>query len=123
MTLPYNPRLKERARKLRNNSTLAEILLWNQLKRGKMLGYDFHRQKPIDEFVVDFFCPRLSLIIEIDGESHIGKEIEDSRRQERLESFNLKVLRFDDMDVKKNMDGVLKAIRAWIINRHEQNGD
>ena len=119
MTLPYNPRLKERARKLRNNSTLEEILLWNQLKRGKMLGYDFHRQKPIDEYVVDFFCPRLSLVIEIDGDSHIEKELEDVRRQERLKSFNLEFLRFDDMEVKKNMEGVLKTIRAWIINRHE----
>ena len=63
--LPYDPRLKTVARMLRNNMTPAEILLWNQLKQKRLLGYDFHRQKPIDEYVVDFFCPRLSLLLKL----------------------------------------------------------
>jgi very-short-patch-repair endonuclease len=54
-TLPYNPNLKEKARRLRNNSTKAEIRLWIYLKGRQMMGYDFHRQKPIDNFIVDFF--------------------------------------------------------------------
>jgi very-short-patch-repair endonuclease len=66
----YNPKLKKRARQLRNNSTLSEVLLWNELKSGKMKGKDFHRQKPILNFIVDFFCPELELVIEIDGNSH-----------------------------------------------------
>ena len=66
----YNPKLKQRARQLRNNSTLSEVLLWNELKNGKMKGKDFHRQKPIENFIVDFFCPELALAIEIDGTSH-----------------------------------------------------
>jgi len=66
----YNPKLKERARQLRNNSTLSAILLWNELKNGKMKGKDFHRQKPILNYIVDFFCPELALAIEIDGNRH-----------------------------------------------------
>ncbi len=73
MKVYYNPKLKELACKLRKNMTLSEVLLWNQLKRKKMKGYDFHRQKLIDKYIVDFFCPKLKLIIEIDGESHIYK--------------------------------------------------
>jgi very-short-patch-repair endonuclease len=54
--------------------TLSEILLWQQLKGKQLLGYDFHGQKPIDEYVVDYYCPKLKLVIEIDGDSHDGKE-------------------------------------------------
>jgi len=79
----YNPRLKQIARTLRNNMTLSEILLWQQIKGKKVLGYDFHRQKPIDEYVVDFYCPELKLVIEIDGDSHDGKEKEDFIRQQK----------------------------------------
>jgi len=63
--------------------TLSEILLWQQIKGKKVLGYDFHRQKPIDEYVVDFYCPELKLVIEIDGDSHDGKEKEDFIRQQK----------------------------------------
>jgi len=63
----YNPKLKERARELRNNSTLSEVILWKQLKSRQMHGYQFMRQKPIDNYIVDFFCSKLNLIIEIDG--------------------------------------------------------
>jgi very-short-patch-repair endonuclease len=112
--LPYNPRLKGVARMLRNNITLAEILLWNQLKQKQMMGYDFHRQKPIEEHIVDFFCPKLSLAIEIDGESHDGKLETDSRRQREIEKLGVHFLRFLDDEVKKNLDGVLLVIREWI---------
>ena len=117
--LTYNPRLKERARYLRNNSTLSEVLLWNELKRKQMMCYDFHRQKPIDQYIVDFYCPRLSLAIEIDGQSHICKEEEDAIRQERLENLGIQFLRFDDLDVKIRMPDVLDSIREWI----QQHGD
>jgi len=115
----YNPKLKEIARKLRNESTLAEILLWQHLKKKQMQGCDFHRQKPIDKFVVDFFCYRLKLIIKIDGESHSGKNAEDEIRQKRLESLGFHFLRFLDSDVKQNIRGVLAAIEDW-IKRHEK---
>jgi very-short-patch-repair endonuclease len=70
MKIYYNPKLKAKSRELRNNSTLAEVPLWNQLKGRKMRGYQFMRQKPIGNYIVDFFCSKLKLVIEIDGESH-----------------------------------------------------
>ncbi len=68
--IPYNPKLKELARQLRNNSTKSEIILWLKLKGKQVYGYDFHRQKPIDNFILDFFCNELTLAIEVDGYSH-----------------------------------------------------
>ena len=117
--IPYNRALKEKARELRNNSTKTEILLWINLKGKQMKGYDFHRQKPIDNYIVDFFCNELMLAIEIDGESHYGKEIYDERRQKRLESLGVRFLRFDDNEVFYNCEGVLKAIEQWIDENAE----
>ena len=108
--IPYDPKLKERARYLRNNSTLSEILLWQRLKAKQMHGYDFDRQKPIDNYIVDFFCNELMLAIEIDGDSHSEKMQEDRLRQQKLESLGVRFLRFDDRDVKQNMAGVLSVI-------------
>ena len=112
--IPYNPKLKQIARNLRNNSTLSEVLLWQQLKGRQMRRFDFHRQKPIDNYIVDFFCPELMLAIEIDGDSHDIKLEEDARRQRILESLGVRFLRFQDRDVKQNMAGVLKVIEDWI---------
>ena len=114
MRIYYNPKLKDIARKLRKNMTLSEVLLWNQLKQNKMKGYDFHRQKPINNYIVDFFCPKLKLIIEIDGKTHIYKGNEDVKRQQRLESLGFHFLRFKDIDVKKNIKDVLVSIENWI---------
>ncbi|TVR81096.1 MAG: DUF559 domain-containing protein, partial [Chitinophagaceae bacterium] len=119
--LPYNPKLKELARKLRKNMTLSEVLLWNELKQKKMLGIDFDRQCPIDEYIVDFYCKDLMLAVEIDGNSHDYEEVakKDKRRQQRLESMGVRFLRFDDIEVKKNMRNVLLSIQYWI----EAHGD
>jgi len=116
MKIYYNPKLKAKARELRNNSTLAEVLLWNQLKGRQMRGYQFMRQKPIGNYIVDFFCSKLKLVIEIDGDSHIGKEDYDQKRQAHLEALGLSVLRFSDLDVKQNMDGVLQVLEEWMEN-------
>ena len=67
--LHYDPKLNQRSCDLRKDSTLAEVLLWNQLKHRKMLGYAFLRQRPIYKYIVDFHCPKLRLVIEIDGDS------------------------------------------------------
>ena len=123
MKIYYNPKLKPLARKLRNNSTLSEILLWEELKNRKMLGYRFLRQKPIGEYIVDFFCNKLRLVIEIDGNSHNEESFEnDMTRQAWLESIGLSVLRFDDLEVKKDMENVLMAIEGWIRNLEESKG-
>ena len=68
--IPYQPYLKEYARKLRTKSTKSEIVLWKCLKGKQMRGYDFHRQKPLLDYIADFFCHELLLVIEVDGASH-----------------------------------------------------
>ena len=115
--LPYKSRLKSIARTLRKEMTLAEVLLWNELKRKQLLGYDFHRQKPIDAYVVDFFCPKLLLAIEIDGASHEGKQEADNKRQREIEQYGISFLRFSDNEVKQNLNGVLECICEWIAAR------
>ena len=68
--IPYNPNLKLLAKDLRNNSTFGEVILWKKLKGKQFFGYDFHRQKPLLDYIVDFYCAELNLIIEIDGNYH-----------------------------------------------------
>ena len=111
--LPYNPKLKILARKLRNNSTLSEVLLWNQIK-NKKLAYKFQRQKIVDNYIIDFYCQELNLAIEVDGASHGNKEHKDKKRQDELERFGIKFLRFKDSDVKKHRSEVVAAIQIWI---------
>ena len=113
MKIYYTLKLKKLAQKHRNNMSPPEILLWNQLK-CKKLGYDFHRQKPIDNYIVDFFCQKLKLIVEVDGEFHIDKVEDDIARQTKLESFWLKVLRFKASDIMKNLNDVIEAIEDYI---------
>ena len=112
--IPYDPKLKDLARQLRKNSTLSEVLLWKYLKGKHMLGYDFDRQKPIDNYIVDFFCNELMLAIEIDGDTHNYKIDKDEFRQKKLEGLGVRFLRFTDEDVKKNNEGVAMAIEDWI---------
>ncbi len=113
---PYNPKLKLLARKLRNNSTYAEVLLWNQLKNKKLKGYDFHRQKPILNYILDFFCHELYLAIEVDGITHNteNQQVKDKARQSEIEALGITFLRFDDMDIKTQMDGVISQILNYV---------
>ncbi len=119
----YDPGLKEKARYLRNHSTLSEILLWKGLKGKTMRGYDFHRQKPILDYIVDFFCYDLMLAIEIDGSSHDNEEAirYDAKLQSRIGHIGISFLRFDDLDVKKNVNNVLRSIEYWIEQGEEKH--
>lgn len=101
---------------MRSHSTLAEILLWQKLRASQFRGYAFNRQKPLDNYIVDFYCRKLNLVIEIDGDSHFYAEsmIEDLERQRILESMGLSFLRFLDVEVKKSMPYVLQEIEAFI---------
>jgi len=112
--IPYEPHLKSLARELRKNSTLSEVLLYIRIK-NKALGVEFHRQVPMLGFIVDFYCHELMLAIEIDGDSHIGKEMDDIFRQKELENWGIKFIRFEDIEVKKNMETVIKEISNTII--------
>ena len=118
--LAYNPALKEKARELRNNSTKTEILLWTFLKGRQLRGFDFHRQRPIDEYIVDFFCNEFMLAIEIDGVSHIGQEEYDLERQNKLEKLGVRFLRFKDDEVFYNCDYVVREIEKWIDENKRQ---
>ncbi len=120
--IPYNPELKDLARKLRRNMTLSEVLLWNELRNKQMLGFDFDRQRPINNFIVDFFCKELLLVIEIDGDTHIYRYEYDDERQRCLENLGIHFLRFDDKEVKKSMDNVLRVIQEWIIKNQPTPG-
>ena len=108
--LPYNKALIPYARWLRKNSTLSEILLWQQLKKRQLCGLDFDRQRIIGNFIVDFYCPLRRVVIEVDGDSHDLKVEEDKARDIFLKSLFLKVVRIHDHDVKKNMGAVLKLL-------------
>jgi len=119
MKLHYNQGLKQLSRKLRKESTLSEVLLWQQLKGRKMKGYQFTRQKPIGKYIVDFYCSKLNLVIEIDGSSHFDKAFEDKIRQVEIEKMSIKFLRFSDRDIKFNIENVLSYIEEW-INSNKQ---
>jgi very-short-patch-repair endonuclease len=114
--IPYSSELKELARQLRKTMTLSEVLLWKKLRNKQMLGFDFTRQQPIDKYIVDFYCKELMLAIEIDGASHINEDVyyNDIKRQKELELLGVRFLRFQDSEVKKGMNEVLRIIQYWI---------
>ena len=117
----YNPKLKEFARKLRNDSTRTEIFLWLKLKGKQMYGYDFHRQKPIDNYILDFFCYELMLGIEVDGYSHQFLEVfnKDGVKEKRMNELGITVLRFSDEQVLKEMENVIRAIEFYIYENEK----
>ena len=112
--LPYNPALKEKARELRKAGNLSEVLLWNQLKSKQFKGLNFDRQRVIGNYIVDFYCKRLGIVLEIDGISHTLKESYDVKREEYLLSYGLKIIRLNATDVLQNINGVM----MW-LGEHE----
>jgi very-short-patch-repair endonuclease len=119
--LPYNKDLKTFSRKLRNNSTTGEILLWKKLRAGGIMNYTFNRQKPLKRYIVDFYCKPLNLVIEIDGGYHEEalQKIKDIDRQQALEEMGLSFLRFSDREGRNNINKVLKEIENHIVAYHE----
>lgn len=111
--LPYNPKLKDRAKELRKAGVLSEVLLWQELKSRKFLGLDFDRQKIIGNYIVDFYCDALQLIIEIDGSSHNDKYEYDRIRDSYLLGLGLEVLHIQDIDVKNNLDSVMRYLKDY----------
>ena len=107
----YNKNLKEFARELRTNTqSKAEKYIWKAILSRKQSGYKFLRQRPIDNFIVDFFSPSLKLIIEIDGNSHLNKGSYDSYRENKLERFGYKLVRFKEGEVLNNISDVIDQI-------------
>lgn len=110
--LPYNPKLKERARELRQAGNLSEVLFWNQVKNKQFKGYDFDRQKIIGNYIVDFYCSNCNVVIEIDGRSHEEKQEYDAKRDSYLESLGLNVIHIPVQDILKNLDVTMR----WLHN-------
>jgi len=117
----YNKRLKEFAGENRNNATKAEACLWKYaLRASQMRGYKFRRQRPIGNFIADFMCLELKLVIEVDGITHQEVDVQrkDKRKQDWLESKGYTVIRYQDDHVLKRMDSVKKHL-SWIIGKLE----
>ena len=113
----YNLKKHTKTRKaLRNNMPLAEVILWTHLKRKRFRGLKFRRQYGIDRYVVDFYCPKLRLAIEVDGINHLGKKqkLKDQKRQAEIESCGIKVLRYMNTDIYDNIDGVVEDLNCKI---------
>ena len=110
--LPYNKKLKLRARELRSRMTDAEVFLWSKLRRKQLYGVIFSRQKTIGNYIVDFYCKAAQLVIEIDGGQHYLEEaaLRDAKRDTYLRGMGLMVLRFSNLDVLKCIDGVIGTI-------------
>ena len=112
--IPYKKNLVEKARTLRKNSTPGEIELWKGLKGKQMLGFDFDQQKPINNYIVDFYCKNLRLAVEIDGSSHDNKVNYDYNRETILNNLGVTILRFSEEDCKEATDHCLSKIQNWI---------
>ena len=121
--IPYNPKLKALARKLRKDMTFGEVLLWDELKNNKLFGFDFDRQCCIDNYIVDFYSKNLMLAIEIDGMSHNHEETfnQDELRQQKLEGFDIQFLRFTEAEVKQDIFNVIRTIESTIITLVKNN--
>jgi 5-methyltetrahydrofolate--homocysteine methyltransferase len=100
------------ARRLRNQSTKAEQIMWRVLRNRQLDGYKFYRQVPLGDYVVDFCCKSQQLIIEIDGGIHVGREIQDQEREKSLEKLGFQVIRFTNDQVNNDLNQVVEVIRA-----------
>jgi len=115
----YSPKLKDNTRKLRANMTDAEQLLWYRLRRKQIHGVQFYRQKPLLNFIVDFYCPSAKLVVELDGSQHFEHEhqTKDDARDASLMELGLRVLRFDNRQVLLETDAVLGVIGQVVEGR------
>jgi len=100
----------KRARELRQEMTPAEHRLWSQLRANRMAGWHFRRQQIIDGFIVDFYCHKAGLVIEVDGPIHQKQKVEDAERAEVLSARGLRILRFTNREVMNNLRQVLQTI-------------
>jgi very-short-patch-repair endonuclease len=117
--MPYNIKLKDRARSLRNNMTEGEQALWSKLRGKQILGFQFYRQKPLGNYILDFYAPKAKLVVEVDGSqhaetAHAGK---DKERDQYLANLGLKVLRFNSREVLVNTEAVVQTIYDAVKSR------
>ena len=117
--LPYRADLKEKARQLRKNSTDSESILWSRLRGKQLMGVQFYRQKPIGNYIVDFFAPRVKLVVEVDGSQHRQENNlqRDNIRDAYLARSGLESLRFNSWEVLRETDAVVEIIYRRIVER------
>ena len=110
--LSYDKQLKALSQHLRKNMTDAENMLWLKLRRKQLKGHQFYRQKIIGKYIVDFYCPKANLVIELDGGQHYSETGQEKgrTRDNVLREMGIKVLRFSDRDVFENIGGVMEGI-------------
>ncbi|MEM9913750.1 MAG: endonuclease domain-containing protein [Planctomycetota bacterium] len=101
-----SPEIIRRAKQLRQHMTIPERMLWNVLRTRSIHGLKFRRQTPIDRFIVDFYCPAIGLVIELDGMSHVGHTEQDRKRTDHLQSLGLRVVRYTNDQIIHNLDAV-----------------
>ena len=119
----HNPKLKEKARRLRAQMTDSERVLWARLRRKQIRSVQFYRQKPIGNYIVDFYAPKANVVVEVDGSQHMEVEHAeaDSQRDAYLASEGLRVLRFDNLQVLKETEGVMEMILRAVSESLEGN--
>lgn len=123
MTKIYNKGSeKPKRRILRNNPTLPEEILWLSLNKRQIHGFRFLRQYSINHFVVDFYCPKLKLAIELDGDSHEGKEVYDKIREEYIRSLKIKIIRFKNEQLMSNGNKVVEDIKRIVLELKSMQG-
>ncbi len=113
---PYSRDLKILSQKLRSTQTEAERKLWHRINRDQLLGFRFNRQKPLLSYIVDFYCLKAKLVIELDGSQHYEPDYQekDRLRDAELNSLGFTVMRFDNHSVMTNIDGVVEAIYQYL---------
>ena len=118
----YSNYLKPLARQLRSNLTDAETLLWCRIRRKQILGIQFYRQRAIGNFIVDFFAPKVGVVIEVDGSQHFEgiPKMKDIERDNYLKGLGLMVLRFDNNQVLTTPDSVLEEVYNVIQSKNPQ---
>ena len=117
--LKYSPKLKATGRQLRQNLTDSECALWRRLRGKQLLGVQFYQQKPIGNYIVDFYAPKAKLVIEIDGSQHLeAPHVEkDRERDEHLGRLGLTVLRINGRQVLKETEAVVELIYQTITTQ------
>lgn len=118
MRYTTNRELIKKSRDLRKNMTLAERIFWSELRSKKLLGYKFRRQVPIYNFIVDFYCYELNLIIEIDGPIHKDERVmsDDRKRDEILQLNGYRILRIPNLEIITDLKGSVTKMKDYIIS-------
>jgi very-short-patch-repair endonuclease len=119
--LKYNPTLKQKARSLRTAMTDCEAIIWCRLRRKQVLGVQFYRQKPLGHYIVDFYAPKAKLVVEVDGSQHTNVEhvTKDARRDAYLTGRGMRVLRFNDLQVLREIEAVMQEVFQAIAEQVE----